>query len=209
MTHRIILVILAITVAFATGCTSQPTQPAEQQQPATPAAAETKPASPPTGPVAPPTTEADMIASALSAAPEAVAAEATVVTIDEKGQFKTLRQGTGQFTCIPDSPSPGVDPMCVDQNGVEWVKAWLAHKNPPAGKIGFAYMLMGGSDASNEDPFATAPPPGQAWVDTGPHVMILNSASRLDSYPKTHDNPKKPFVMFPGTPYEHLMIPVK
>jgi hypothetical protein len=29
-------------------------------------------------------------------------------------------------------------------------------------------------------------------------------------YPKTADpDPTKPYVMWPGTPYEHVMIPVK
>jgi hypothetical protein len=31
----------------------------------------------------------------------------------------------------------------------------------------------------------------------------------LDSYPTTADDTRKPYVMFGGTPYEHLMIPVR
>jgi hypothetical protein len=34
-----------------------------------------------------------------------------------------------------------------------WFKALLTHEKPPEGKIWLAYMLKGGSDASNEDPF--------------------------------------------------------
>ena len=162
-----------------------------------------------TGPVAPPTTEEDMIKSAVSAAPDAVANDATIIAMDEKGAMKTLRQGTNEFTCMPDGPSPGLDPMCLDRNGLEWAKALMGHKDPPKGKVGFGYMLAGGSDASNTDPFATTPPAGQPWVDTGPHVMVLNSKGLFDGYPTTPGNPKVPFVMFPGTPYEHLMMPVK
>ena len=204
MTHRIGIFLAGAAVLIA-GCTSQAPPPAQETAP--PPVAEMK--MPATGPVAPPTTEADMIASALSAGPEAVAADATVIAMDEKGGMKTLRQGSGLFTCMPDGPSPGVDPMCLDPNGMEWAKAWMGHTKPPPDKIGFGYMLMGGSDASNEDPFATAPKPGEAWVDTGPHVMILNLGGKFSSYPRTHDDPKKPYVMFPGTPYEHLMMPVK
>jgi hypothetical protein len=205
------LLIAVVSSIGLSGCTA-----------AAPPAAETKPAEAPaatdppamdmavrTGPVSPPTTEPEMIASALSAAPEAVSRDATIIAMDAKGAMKTLRQGTNQFTCMPDGPSPGVDPMCLDKNGLEWATAWMSHKDPPADKIGFGYMLMGGSDASNTDPFATAPAPGGRWVDTGPHVMVLNSKGRMEGYPTTPDNPKAPYVMFAGTPYEHLMIPVK
>ena len=43
----------------------------------------------------------------------------------------------------------------------------IAHKDPPAGKVGFIYMLRGGTDASNTDPFATKPEPNNNWIETG------------------------------------------
>ncbi len=173
-----------------------------------PAAAPTKQAASTSkvGPVAPPTTDADKIKSAMSAAPEAIAKDAAVMDMTS---MKTLKQGTNGWTCFPDGPSPGVDPMCVDKNGMEWANAWMSHKDPPKGKMGFAYMLAGGSDASNTDPFATQPNPGGKWVDTGPHVMVLNIGDQFAGYPTTATNTKVPYVMFPGTPYAHLMIPVK
>ena len=162
------------------------------------------------GPVKPPTTEPDMIKSAMSAAPLAIAQGATIVTMDEKMAMKTLRAGTNGWTCFPDMPhTPGADPMCVDKNGLEWVHAWMAHKDPPADKMGFGYMLVGGSDASNTDPFAMKPAAGGRWVDTGPHVMILNIGTKFDGYPTTAADTKVPYVMFPGTPYAHLMLPVR
>ena len=154
-------------------------------------------------------TDTQLIASARSAAPPKVAKAATNVAMGADGKMRTLHKGTNGFTCMPDGPSPGVDPMCLDKNGMDWAMAWMAHKSPPAGKVGFGYMLMGGSDASNTDPFATTPASAQAWVDTGPHVMVLNSKGLLDGYPTTAENTKAPYVMFSGTPYEHLMIPVK
>jgi hypothetical protein len=177
--------------------------------PAAPAAGQMTHTMPATGPVAPPTTDAEMIASAMSAAPAAVSNDATVVAMDDKMQMRTLRKGTNEWTCMPDGPSPGVDPMCLDRNGVEWAMAWMARKNPPADKMGFGYMLKGGSDASNTDPFATQPNPGERWVDTGPHVMVLNIGAKFAGYPTTPANAKAPYVMFPNTPYAHLMIPVE
>ena len=151
-------------------------------------------------------TPAAMIEDALGAAPAAVAVGATVMT----GDGKVLRQGTNGWTCMPDDPStPDRDPMCVDKNGLAWVMAEMGHKAPPAGAIGMAYMLKGGSDSSNTDPYAK----GSAghWITTGPHVMILSAdAARESGYPGVaKPDTSKPYVMFEGTPYAHIMLPVK
>ena len=157
----------------------------------------------------PPKTDKEKIANAMSAAPKAVAQDATIVDFDEKGTMKVLREGKGTFTCMPDDPrTPGNDPMCLDKAGMEWAHAWMTKTNPPPG-AGFGYMLMGGSDASNDDPYATKPAAGKKWVDTGAHIMIFNPGPMVDAYPKSAENPHKPYVMWPGTPYQHLMIPVK
>ena len=64
-----------------------------------------------------------------------------------------------RFTCIPEDPNtPGHDPMCSDRNGLEWLKSVLTHEKPPEGKIWFGYMLTGGSDASNDDPYPLLTP---------------------------------------------------
>jgi hypothetical protein len=71
-----------------------------------------------------------------------------------------------------------------------------------------AYMLQGGSDASNTDPFATEPAPGDAWMASPPHVMILLPEA-IDQTVFTTDHANGgPWVMWAGTPYEHLMVPV-
>lgn len=152
-----------------------------------------------------------LIASAMSAAPAAVAKAATVVVMEADGKMRTLRKGTNGFTCMPDNPAtPGPDPMCMDKNAMEWVGAWLEHKAPAAGKVGFMYMLAGGTDASNTDPYATKPAAGNHWIKTGPHVMVVGAdASFYDQYPKSPDpDTKQPYVMWSGTPYQHLMAPV-
>lgn len=152
-----------------------------------------------------------LIASATSAAPRAIGDNASVVQMTDKGMV-TLRKGTNGWTCMPDDPgTPGTDPMCVDENGWLWAAAWMDHKDPPADKPGMAYMLQGGSDASNVDPYATRPD-GKGWVSTGPHVMILSAtAAKASGYPAGQKDPdtSKPYVMFAGTPYAHIMLPVK
>lgn len=157
-----------------------------------------------------PKSDQDLIANAMSAAPRAVAEKAAIVATDERGQMRTLREAKGSnFTCMPDNPtSPGNDPMCLDKNGMAWAQAWMTKQEPPKGKIGFGYMLQGGSDASNTDPHATGPKPGDKWVETGPHVMVFNAPEILEGYPTQGSDTAAPYVMWSGTPYVHLMIPV-
>jgi hypothetical protein len=154
----------------------------------------------------------ELIANATSAAPEAVAQNAAVMAIDAQGQMRPLRAGTNNFTCMPDDPAnPENDPVCVDENGLEGVKALVAKKEPPPGKVGFGYMLQGGSTASNLDPYATEPPAGKEWHKEPPHVMIFNMGDLPQDYPQPGEDPdmSKPWVMWAGTPYEHLMLPVE
>lgn len=161
---------------------------------------------------APSAADQKTIKSAMRAAPKKVAAAATIVAMEADGQMRTLREGTNGFTCMPDNPAtPGPDPMCMDKAAWEWAGAWMGHKMPVSGQIGFMYMLAGGTDASNTDPYATKPSVENHWVKTGPHVMIVGAdASFYDMYPKSADpDTSVPYVMWAGTPYQHLMIPVK
>jgi hypothetical protein len=152
-----------------------------------------------------------MIKSAESAAPAAIATGAGVVAVGADGKMRELRKSTNGFTCMPDSPeTPGPDPMCGDANAMEWGMAWMMHKAPPKGKVGFMYMLAGGTDASNTDPFAKAAASDNHWIKTGPHVMVVGAKGMMEGYPRTADpDTSKPYVMWPDTEYEHLMLPVQ
>jgi hypothetical protein len=169
------------------------------------AAVQAKPAHPD------PAGDAALIRSATSAAPAAVGQGATVAAVDAKGGMRVLRKGTNAFTCMPDNPAtPGPDPMCGDANAMAWAHAWITHATPPPDKVGFMYMLAGGTDASNTDPYAQKPTAGNNWVKTGPHVMIVGASSMMQGYPRDpKPDTSRPYVMWPGTPYEHLMIPVR
>jgi hypothetical protein len=141
------------------------------------------------------------IKNALSAAPAEIASGATVVDWDQT----VLREGGNGWICLPDG---GNGPMCLDGEWVKWAHAWINHEKPHVEKLGMAYMLAGGKDASNTDPFATEPAPGEDWLMTGPHVMIIvPDPSSLDMLP-SDPNSGGPYVMFKGTPYAHIMMPV-
>jgi len=153
----------------------------------------------------------DPVTSAESAAPAAIAHNASVVTVGAGGAMTEVRKGTNGWTCIPDAPdTPGPDPMCFDANAGKWVDAWVHHKPPPAGSVGVMYMLEGGTDASNTDPYATKPTAENNWISTGPHIMIVGSKEILAGYPSgAKPDTAAPYVMWAGTPYAHLMVPVK
>jgi hypothetical protein len=122
----------------------------------------------------------------------------------EKGDPKTLQTGSNGFTCLVGSDGT---PLCADANAMEWRKAVGAKATPPD-KTGFIYMMAGDTGTSNHDPYATDK---SHWVQTGPHVMIVGTAAAEMAriYPSTLDpDPSQAYVMFPGTPYEHLMLPV-
>lgn len=193
---------LAAVIAFA--CTAQAAQKPhamDKMPAATGTHADKKAAS-----------DAQLIASATKAAPANLAKNATVVAIEADGSMRTVRKGSNGFTCMPDNPTtPGPDPMCMDAGALEWATAWMGHKQPASGKIGFMYMLQGGTDASNTDPYAQKPEANNHWVKTGPHIMIVGAdAAFYDAYPKTPDpDTTQPYVMWAGTPYQHLMAPVR
>ena len=153
-----------------------------------------------------------LIESAMRAAPAKVAAGATIVAAQPNGPMRTVRAGNNGFTCMADNPTtPGPDPMCMDAAAMQWANAWMGHKPPAAGKVGLMYMLSGGTDASNTDPYATKPTGKNHWVKTGPHVMVVGAdAGFYDMYPRNADpDTAAPYVMWAGSPYQHLMIPIK
>jgi hypothetical protein len=151
-----------------------------------------------------PTSEPAYLAKVKTAAPAEIVAKASIVMMQD-GKPKSLQTGTNGFTCLI---SPDGTPLCADENGMAWVNA-IGSKSDPPNKVGFIYMLAGDTGTSNHDPYQRAS--HQHWVQTGPHVMIVGPLVReMPGYPRSADvaDPTQPYVMFPGTPYEHLMLPV-
>jgi hypothetical protein len=157
-------------------------------------------------PAAAAATNADYIAKLTTAAPPQIVRNATIVRM-EGSAIHTLKRGTNGFTCMVMGNGT---PMCADPNAMAWAHALATHA-PPPDKTGFIYMLAGDTGTSNTNPYATKSEPGNHWVQTGPHVMVVGAAAKtMAGYPRTPDpDPTKPYVMWPGTPYEHLMLPVK
>lgn len=147
-----------------------------------------------------------LVASALSAAPPSIAAGATVMGHDGR----VLRKGTSDWVCMPDMPQvPNDTPMCLDAPWRAFIDAWMNKRTPTVTQLGFGYMLQEDMPVSNTDPFATAPTPTNQWIPRGdPHVMVLVPDQRLLEALPTDPRSGGPFVMWKGTPYAHVMVPV-
>jgi len=144
----------------------------------------------------------------MKAAPPAVVENATVIRMMQNGDMKTLKKGSNEWTCM-DPNEEAVAPMCMDKNAGEWAHAYTTH-GPAPDKTGFIYMLAGDTGASNTDPYAKQKTADNHWVQTGSHVMIVGPAAAKLGYPRNADpDPTAPYVMWPGNPYERVMIPVK
>jgi hypothetical protein len=115
------------------------------------------------------------IADALRAGPafithDAVIADWPADPKDPDGEYRVLRPGTSDWTCLPGIPGyPHDEPMCLDKTSMQWIKDSLAGRPVHIDQIGVMYML------------------GGAWVPdlhgvshatdhtyhVGPHVMII------------------------------------
>jgi hypothetical protein len=145
----------------------------------------------------------EFIAKAMSAAPADIGKNATIVRIGDGFTVTPIKTGTNIWTCAVDMSG---EPWCADAAGLDWFKAVFTQAEPPD-KTGFIYMLAGDLGTSNHDPYATDK---SHWVHTGPHVMIVGKAAHemAANYPRELDpDPTNPYVMFPGTKYQHLMLP--
>jgi hypothetical protein len=150
------------------------------------------------------------IESAMSAGPLSIAQDATVLDYPIEGtEFILLREGSNDWTCFPDwAPTPANDPMCFDPVWMVWFDALNTATEPEITSPGLAYMLQGGGDASNTDPFLMEPAEGEDWMVSPPHVMILFPGELDTSVFTTDHHSGEPWIMWAGTPYEHIMMPI-
>jgi hypothetical protein len=151
------------------------------------------------------------IKNAMSAAPMSIAKDATIMDwpAAEGAQPKQLRAGTNGWVCLPNDPAtPGDDPVCMDSVFQKMIDAYMQKKPFSTDTAGVSYMLQGGAAASNTDPYKTSPDAGEKWIMDPPHVMWISpNPADLDKL-ATDPHSGGPYVMWKGTPYAHVMIPV-
>jgi hypothetical protein len=148
-----------------------------------------------------------IVASAMSAAPASISADAAIMDWD----FNVIREGSNGWTCLPDRPNtPGNDPWCITEAWLNFLNAYVSKTEPSYEEIGFAYMLQGDTPVSNADPYATDATGPEDWVtDLGPHLMLLSPDRGLLSSISTDHLNGGPWIMWPDTPYAHIMVPLE
>ena len=145
-----------------------------------------------------------MIASAESAGPPSVTAEATIKAPDGT----VLREGTNSYTCYPQQE--GIGAMCNEQTWDDLIGALMAKEDFQADRLSVSYMLAGEGTApgvSNSDPYHADPQAADDWVKEGPHLMIaVPDPAMLEGLSNDPTDPV--YVMWGDTPYAHIMVKI-
>jgi hypothetical protein len=156
-------------------------------------------------------TKAEKIANAVAAAPSSISAKATILDwpAREGAAPEVLRPGTNGWSCFPDYPdTKGNDPMCLDQEWLDFFQAYMNKRAPQVTKVGVGYMQApGGGWGSNSDPYAMKESPDNHWGHHAPHMMIVVPDVKALAGISTDPMNGGPYVMWAGTPYAHIMAP--
>ena len=149
-----------------------------------------------------------------SAAPAFIGDYATVIG----ASGEVLREGTNGWRCEPFMPMPkggfkdahSAAPACSDKNSVAWANAYKAGTIPEMEADGWMWMIHGDLGVDN----FTIGTDGQKdaghkhYIESGAHMMLMpKDPSSLDGQSSDYTT-GAPYVMFQGTPYAHLMIPL-
>jgi hypothetical protein len=152
------------------------------------------------------------IASAMAAAPASIAKNAAVKDWPDKtGKMATLREGSNDWVCYPSRAKTKYrknDAMCLDPAWQEWMAAYAEKRAPKITHVGYAYMLAADEWGSN---FAGAkePTPDNQWHHMGAHVMVLYPDTSLLAGIPARPSMSGPYVMMSGSPFVHVMWPMK
>ena len=158
--------------------------------------------------------KAAKLASALSAAPANIAANASVMDLPGKdGKMATLREGSNGWTCFPSEPKSKYivnNSMCADQSFFSFLGSLMGGKPAPEIKqVAYSYMLSANDWESNTDGNSKAPTADNQWHHVGSHVMIAYPDPKMLEGLPTRPSKNGAYVMWAGTPYAHVMFPVK
>jgi hypothetical protein len=155
-------------------------------------------------------TKEQKIAQARSAAPATIASNATVMDwpSSEGGQPVELVKGSNGWVCFTDMPhSTGLDPMCLDSQWLKWAEAWQGKTIPALDHVGIGYMINAANEGSNTDPYGMERTAANEWGVDPPHLMVIvPDLAALEGMPT--ERGAAPWVMWRGTPYAHIMIPL-
>jgi hypothetical protein len=155
-----------------------------------------------------PVTDAEKIADALRAGPGFVTKDATLLDWPSTpgGEYRVLRKGSTQWTCLPGHPgSPHDEPGCFDQVFLQFIKDSIAGRTPNVQSVGISYMY-GGFWVPNK---SHATGIGNEF-HVGPHIMIVGQDQKMLRTLNQDGSNGEPYVNhLGGHPELFLVIPIR
>ena len=152
--------------------------------------------------------DSEKIASALQAGPKFVTRNATVLDwpTSPTGEFRVLRAGTNEWTCLPGfSKSSHDEPGCFDRIFLQFNKDSMAGRTPDVQKIGISYMY-GGKWVPNKSHTMGN---GKEF-HVGPHIMIIGLDQKTIQTLNQDGSNGEPYVnSLPGHSELFLVIPIR
>ena len=148
--------------------------------------------------------KAAKIVRAMRAAPDSISKNATIVDVD----WTVLRSGSNGWQCRPGIAPGDTHPDCDDEVWVRLNKALDSKADFKTDHVGISYMFQGEPNANNADPFDTDLSPGEVWVQEGPHLMVVLPDPKMLEGISDDPHNGGPYVMWKGTPYAHIMVPI-
>jgi hypothetical protein len=149
----------------------------------------------------------EFIQDAEAAAPQRIASAAAVARLEPGGKVVPVKQGSNGFTCtiMPDGSDA---PYCGDKEGFAWMVAAMSRQpKPPNTSPGIGYMAKGGLHyETSKGEIVMEHSAGTKEVKEPPHWMLLWPLDPVSTGIPTRPNAGGSYIMFPGTPYAHLMV---
>ena len=134
---------------------------------------------------------------------------------------KVLREGSNGWTCQSGNPRPypakgwknshEAMAACHDDEGMKWMMAYMQGVKPMLERDTYMWMLNGdmGEDNTKAGVFNQEDSTPGEWIESGPHLMLMPKDPATIGKFSTDFMSGAPYVMFAGTDYAHLMIPVE
>ena len=134
---------------------------------------------------------------------------------------KVLREGSNGWTCQSGNPRPypakgwknshEAMAACHDDEGMKWMMAYMQGVKPMLERDTYMWMLNGdmGEDNTKAGVFNKEDSTPDEWIESGPHLMLMPKDPTTIEKFSTDFMSGAPYVMFAGTDYAHLMIPVE
>jgi hypothetical protein len=151
-----------------------------------------------------PKTDTEKIADALRAGPAFIAKDATLLDWPAApgGEYRVLRKGSNEWTCLPGIPGyPHDEPGCFDTVFLQWMQDSLAGRTPHIDRIGISYMY-GGAWAKSAK--------GGAEFHVGPHLMIVSpNQEEFQGFNRDPSNGMPYVAHLPNRTELYLVMPIR